>query len=380
MKLSKKKVFALALAVCLLATLSLGSLAWFTDQDSVTNDFMIAGSEDGDKDDIFSVDVLEDGDEEDDGLVYEDILPGDTLSKVAHVKNTGSYEQYIRVKITVSQASIWQDVYDANMVPVTEFVNVDLSKVYKGKVGSYLDEVNDSFVYYLYYNAPLTLDDPATTAVDESDMIVFTEAYIDEELTREQAAAMKGGFQVTVTADAVQTENVGDNVYEAFKTVGMEIEVNTVWVNNKAELIAAFENDGYIVLNADIKHDDQQTVSATVNLYLNNHTLRATRKTNDTSWTLTGDLTIGGHGTLVLPGDYGIYVNGALSIFGGTYLDDYDRSCEDEALFNVYEKGVLNIYNGTFTGQEYCVNVRNGNGVANIYGGSFTAKIEGIKY
>lgn len=369
MKFSKKKVFALALAVCLLATLSLGSLAWFTDQDSVTNDFMIAGSEDGDPDDIFSVDVWEEDDEEDDGLEYEDILPGDTLDKVAHVENTGSYDQYIRVKIAVSHAAVWQDVYDANMVPVTEFVNVDLSKVYGGKVGSYLE--GDNFAYYLYYNDILPVG---------KDFVVFTEAYIDEELTREQAAAMKGGFQITVTADAVQTENVGDNVYEAFKTVGMEIEVNTVWVNNKAELVAAFENDGYIVLNADIKHDDQQTIAATVNLYLNNHTLRAARKTNDTSWTLTGDLTIGGHGTLVLPGDYGIYVNGALSIFGGTYLDDYDRSCEDEALFNVYEKGVLNIYNGTFTGQEYCVNVRNGNGVANIYGGSFTAKIEGIKY
>ena len=43
MKLSKKKVFALALAVCLIATLSFGSLAWFTDNDSVTNEFKVAG-------------------------------------------------------------------------------------------------------------------------------------------------------------------------------------------------------------------------------------------------------------------------------------------------------------------------------------------------
>ena len=46
MKLSKSKVVALALAVCLIAILSMGSLAWFTDDDSVTNDFYIAGSED----------------------------------------------------------------------------------------------------------------------------------------------------------------------------------------------------------------------------------------------------------------------------------------------------------------------------------------------
>ena len=58
MKLSKKKVVALALAVCLIAVLSMGSLAWFTDDDSVTNDFFIAGSEDQDPDKVFSVDVL----------------------------------------------------------------------------------------------------------------------------------------------------------------------------------------------------------------------------------------------------------------------------------------------------------------------------------
>ena len=46
MKMNKKKVLALALAVCLLATVSMASLAWFTDDDSVTNDFFIAGSED----------------------------------------------------------------------------------------------------------------------------------------------------------------------------------------------------------------------------------------------------------------------------------------------------------------------------------------------
>ena len=55
MKLNKKKVIALALVVCLIATLSMGSLAWFTDSDSVTNDFQIAGSENQNPDDVFSM-------------------------------------------------------------------------------------------------------------------------------------------------------------------------------------------------------------------------------------------------------------------------------------------------------------------------------------
>ena len=60
MKMNKNKVLALALAVCLLATVSMASLAWFTDNDSVTNDFLIAGSENSKPDDVFSVDVWED--------------------------------------------------------------------------------------------------------------------------------------------------------------------------------------------------------------------------------------------------------------------------------------------------------------------------------
>ena len=175
MKLSKKKVFALALAVCLIATLSFGTLAWFTDDDSVTNDFMIAGSENEKPDEIFSVDVWEDDEPEDpendekhDKLEFKEILPGDALYKEANVENTGSYDQYIRVKITVSDAAVWQDVYEANMVPVTEFVNLDRTDVYG--IGAYLE--GDNFAYYVYYKSKLAPD-----AV----MNVFTEAYISEQ-------------------------------------------------------------------------------------------------------------------------------------------------------------------------------------------------------
>lgn len=319
MKLSKKKVFALALAVCLLATLSLGSLAWFTAEDSVNNDFMIAGSKDGDKDDIFSVDVWEDGDEEGDGLVYEDILPGDTLSKVAHVKNTGSYEQYIRVKITVSQASIWQDVYKANMIPVTEFVNVDLSKVYESKVGSYLE--GDNFVYYLYYNDILPVD---------GDITVFTEAYIDNALNREQAAAMKGGFQITVTADAVQTENVGDDVYEAFNTVGMlneTNEVNTIEAGTYDELKAALENNvRYIVLTNSIKclNEGRKLAGTTAELYMNGCTLTTAPGSDEYGFAMTGDLTLSGFGTLTVRTS-NMQVKGTLTVHDGVTIDGQGR-------------------------------------------------------
>ena len=309
MNLNKKKIIALALAVCLLAILSFSSLAWFTDQDSVTNEFLIAGSEDSDPDDIFSVDVWEEGDDEDDGLTYEKILPGDTLDKVAHVKNTGSYDQYIRVKITVSHAAIWQADYQANMVPVTEFVNVDLTELY----GIVSEQEGDSFVYYLYYNDILPVG---------GDMTVFTEAYVAEQLTRDQAATLSEGYTITVSADAVQTENVGANVYEAFRTVGMELPVNTVYASDREALLEAFAGGAqYIVLTQDVKCNQAHRIQGTsAELYLDGVRL-ATAPGGLPAGTygvmMSGDLALSGNGVLELnAGD--MQIGGELTVYGCT--------------------------------------------------------------
>ena len=221
MKLNKQKVFALALAVCLIATLSMGSLAWFTDDDSVTNDFFIAGSEDENPDDVFSVDVWEDAtpeapDGEDkiqDGIEYPAILPGDDLYKEVNVENTGAYAQYIRTTVTVTDAHIWQAIHGEHFVALDK-IATDLNPAFT-TYSIICDEVNDTLTYVLYYENILAVDEVVT---------LFTNVAIPEELTREQAAEMAGGFQINVVAEAVQTENVGNNAVEAFETVGMAVE------------------------------------------------------------------------------------------------------------------------------------------------------------
>ncbi len=382
MQFTKKKVVAAALAICLIAVGSMGTLAWFSDTDAVTNEFMVAGSESGDPDDIFSVDVWEDldgnGVKDEGNGQFDKILPGDVLDKVVHVENTGSYDEYIRVKITVTDAAIWQDVYDANMVPVTEFVDINLDALYG--VGSYLE--GDNFVYYLYYNDILSHE-------DGNDLIVFEHAYIAEQLTREQAAKLADGkFEITITADAVQTANVGENVYEAFETVGMVDEtsdVNTIWVGDLNGLLGAFANGGYVVMTDDITLEkNKQEIKADVNLYLNECTLNTSDEQYGLNVNTGVELTIGGYGTVYVQGGYGILVHGTCSIFGGTYLDDADQSnWSDETLINIYADGTLNIYNGTFEGVDYCVNVRKDSGTANIYGGTYSvenANGQTIKY
>lgn len=221
MKLNKQKVFALALAVCLIATLSMGSLAWFTDNDSVTNDFFIAGSEDENPDDVFSVDVWEDATPEDpdgedkiqDGIEYPSILPGDDLYKEVNVENTGAYAQYIRTTVTVTDAHIWQAIHGEHFVALDK-IATDLNPAFT-TYSIVCDEVNDTLTYVLYYQNILAVDEVVT---------LFTNVAIPEMLNREQAAEMAGGFQINVVADAVQTENVGDNAVEAFETVGMAVE------------------------------------------------------------------------------------------------------------------------------------------------------------
>lgn len=252
MILNKKKVFALALAVCLIAILSMSTLAWFTDEDSVTNDFMIAGSDSQNPDDVFSVDVWEEdpdtGDKDQDGFEYEDILPGDILDKTVNVENTGAYDQYVRVTVTVSQAHIWQEIFGQIYVPLN-MIATDLNTTdFTGWSAEYNAD-NDELIYVLYYNDILDYEDGQDVAN------LFNTVAIPGALDRYQAAEMAGGFQISVKAEAVQTENVGINAQEAFATVGMYIEPGERMIlTNVTGLENALTNDvvSEVVLSGDL--------------------------------------------------------------------------------------------------------------------------------
>lgn len=221
MKMTKKKVFVAALAVCLVAILSMGTLAWFSDSDSVENKFMIADSEDDTPDEIFSVDVWEntpDGDKDQDGYEYEDILPGDTLKKEARVENTGHYDQYVRVTVTISDAQAWINALgeDFNVASIFDgFIATDWNHIWNNMNGA--TTVPENLVYVMYYK----------DIVKSGDVInVFNNVKIPTSLTREEAVAFGEGFNITVKAEAVQTDNVVpagtdavDAAWVAFKTV-----------------------------------------------------------------------------------------------------------------------------------------------------------------
>ena len=221
MKMTKKKVFVSALAICLIAIISMGTLAWFSAQDEVTNKFMIADSDDDTPDEIFSVDVWEntpDGEKDQDGYEYTDILPVDTLKKEARVENTGHYDQYVRVTVTISDAQAWIDALGANFSVADVFdgfVAADWNHIWNNMNGA--TTIPENFVYVMYYK----------DIVKPGDVInVFNNVKIPTSLTREEAVAFGGNFDITVKAEAVQTENVvpegtaaADAAWAAFKTV-----------------------------------------------------------------------------------------------------------------------------------------------------------------
>lgn len=207
--MNKKKVLVLALAVIMIAILSFSTLAWFSDDDEVTNDFMIAGSGTEDPDDIFSVDVWENNDEEDDGLDFEDILPGDELEKEAYVKNTGSYDQYIRVTMTISD---WAEIKDLITIDLAEGFQ-DNWKITSDGVGceeGNLKVTNDksvengNLVVVMFLNKKLAVGEE----VKVMDLVkISTEATRDDF----KSANFADGFQIDIKADAVQTKNVLDS-------------------------------------------------------------------------------------------------------------------------------------------------------------------------
>jgi len=236
---NKKKMLSLALVVIMIAILSFSTLAWFNDTDSVTNDFYVADSDQDGKPD-FSVDVIESTTDEngekpgtpnaDGGFSYDKLLPGDTLSKIVWTENTGDYDQWVRINITISDWSVWEKaiikalkadgVTNIGNIAINKYVyntllegfdrNLYLSKGYRND-----DTVNDTATYTLYYKDIVKPGDAFQ---------VMQNVKIPGVLEQEDMEFGTDGFTVTVKAEAVQAGNLkATSSVAAFEEVGWEI-------------------------------------------------------------------------------------------------------------------------------------------------------------
>lgn len=208
--MNKKKVLYLSLVVIMVAILSFSSLAWFTDNDSASNDFQINGAGQDDADEIFSVDVKENVDGENvpvDGMTFTDVLPGDNHKKEAFVTNTGSYDQYIRVILTVSDWDLIKDVVSINMDDAFAnnwHIDAGAELDANGNLANGVADANGNLVVTLYLNKKLAVGETV-------DIMDYVSVSADASQADFIADGFKDGFQIDIKADAVQTENVLDS-------------------------------------------------------------------------------------------------------------------------------------------------------------------------
>ncbi len=221
MKLTKKKVFVVALAVCLVAILSMGTLAWFNAADEITNKFLIADS-DGDGTPDFSVDVWEnenDGDSNADadndgdndithaGNTYPEIAPGDNLPKNPTVENTGDYDQWIRVNVTFDEWSTIKAACDAQGITsdLRTWLDVDANAWYADDAATTYANNSVTYVYYL-----------RTKLVKDQTAVLFNNVNIPGDFEQEDMKYVSGDFSINVKAEALQADNTGTEARTAF--------------------------------------------------------------------------------------------------------------------------------------------------------------------
>ena len=224
--MKKRRVLVAAIAVCLIAILACGSLAYFTfTAPKVTNKFYTYSTTDfpdgppTDVKDLFSIVIYETdaaGSKDYDGLTYEEVLPGSQLAKDPTVENTGKYDAWIRLKVTITNASNWQKACsDIGLTNLGEiFLNFndedDASKITGWHCANpttpTYDAAKDTLTYIYYSNNPLKPGEASK---------LFNGMQIPAKLTVEHMFALSS-FQIIIEGDAIQSDNTGDTAALAF--------------------------------------------------------------------------------------------------------------------------------------------------------------------
>ena len=192
--MGKKKIIGLCLAVGLMVGVVGGSLAWFTDSDTVTNSFSTAGENDeGDKNGI----IIDENWNEDEA---KNILPGTTVNKDVRVKNHATYDQLIRVKFNVVDKSTGKKL-DLDHVKLNFVNNYD---------ENWMKNVEGNNTWYYYKNI-----------VNAGDL---TEYLLDSVKLLGTAGEeyKNGAFDVVVDAEGIQATNGA--VSDAWKDAPDEIK------------------------------------------------------------------------------------------------------------------------------------------------------------
>lgn len=232
----KKKVTAIALAVCILAVAVIGAtMAYFTDTDSKTNTFTFGKVDIDLTEDSTDANGAVKGDmSTDGGITYPGVLPGLVYSKVptVTVKND-SLDAWVIITATVPTVYDWDGLFNNT-------VSTDFTMVKK--------PVGDNTVYYFYANAAVTAGRSVTP---------FTEVKINSALTQNDVAKK---FDMVINAYAIQKDGFSnaEAAFTAAFTPTSSDALSAAISNAKAGDTIVLQNDA--VLTAPLTIDKDITI------------------------------------------------------------------------------------------------------------------------
>ncbi len=219
----KKKLMAIALAVCVVAVLAAGaSLAYFTDKTTETDNVFVMGNV---KITLDETNIKEDkGDHTvrtSVGNTYTNLYPGMDMVKDPIVHNTGKNDAWVRVIVRVTNGDSFMelfedDQYETYLEGLTHGLGEGWSVDDYDKV--WAEDGNWDLVYTIVYDKVL--------AADEDTPAVFEKLYIPASFDNDQMAAIStydengeytGSFTMSIRAEAIQADGLDvETCHDAF--------------------------------------------------------------------------------------------------------------------------------------------------------------------
>ena len=243
MKTKSKALLLTLCAVLLVAASVLGTMAFLTSTDTVTNTFTVGKVEIK----LDETDVTNPNGPRVKANSYK-LMPGTTYTKDPTVTVLkGSEDSYVRMKVTFNNAAALMEMlpnadnledftadeialikkvapilfltnYTAvDSVWLPEYAMLGMEKTLADPNYFVYDAANDTVTYIFYYPAMVKAKDVA--AGDLALEPIFTEISLPEHVTGEQLAELNN-FQITVVAEAIQAGSFAnaDKAWEAFAT------------------------------------------------------------------------------------------------------------------------------------------------------------------
>lgn len=191
--MKRKKILSVIAAVVVVASLAMGSLAYFTSKETVKNSFSTIANGTEDRGGDSGIDINENFDPNQ----AKNMIPGDTVNKDVQVDSTAKYGQFVRVKLSPNWITASGEINTA--LNSTDLDDIVLNKV---NLAASITENQwfdggDGYYYYIGVLAPQGQSGSSTPRLLDSVTLA----------SDTEKAALGNGFTVDVTAESVQASN-----------------------------------------------------------------------------------------------------------------------------------------------------------------------------